>query len=328
MYNGHGDVTGLTDSLGALAREYDYDAFGNEREIAGQDASTDANPFRYAGEYFDTNSGTYYLRARNYNPATGRFLTEDTHWNPGNMIYGDPSTYPIPNNRAVMQSTNLYVYCLSNPILFIDPSGLAQLFGQKLDGSKTYTYKYQASNQIVDVGLGIATSIPIMGVGAQVGIWASKGIVFIATGSKIIELPNQRNISSLLGLGSTMGNVLGGLSLTGEALGYFTGLATMLGNISNVGTGLGIGKVFIDGFSGDSYAIERAVERTYRIVGDNVNNLKAAASWAEVTMIDMISKGYAEITVSNRGIETTVWHNIGIRDAYYEILERIVATGK
>lgn len=34
-------------------------------------------------------SSTYYLRARNYRPTTGRFLTEDKHWNSSNMIYGD-----------------------------------------------------------------------------------------------------------------------------------------------------------------------------------------------------------------------------------------------
>ena len=38
---------------GAIVREYDYDAFGNEREVAGQDAALDANPWRYCGEYYD-----------------------------------------------------------------------------------------------------------------------------------------------------------------------------------------------------------------------------------------------------------------------------------
>ena len=29
------------------------------------------------------------MRARYYNPDTGRFISEDTHWSPSNMIYGD-----------------------------------------------------------------------------------------------------------------------------------------------------------------------------------------------------------------------------------------------
>ena len=49
----------------------------------------DGNPWRYCGEYWDQETGTYYLRARYYDPVIGRFLAEDTHWNPGNMVYGD-----------------------------------------------------------------------------------------------------------------------------------------------------------------------------------------------------------------------------------------------
>ena len=86
----------------------------------GYDADGDTNPFRYCGEYLDAETDTYYLRARNYNPSTGRFLAEDTHWNPGNMIYDADGNI---SRTAMMQSTNLYVYCGSNPISFADPSG-------------------------------------------------------------------------------------------------------------------------------------------------------------------------------------------------------------
>ena len=83
---------------------YDYDAFGNERDPD----EGDANPFRYSGEYFDGETATYYLRARYYDPATGRFLTEDGY---GFMQYDDPL------------SLNLYTYCHNNPLMFADPSG-------------------------------------------------------------------------------------------------------------------------------------------------------------------------------------------------------------
>jgi RHS repeat-associated protein len=102
VYNGHGDVTGLTNSSGVITWEYDYDAFGNEREIAGQAPSTDTNPFRYAGLYFDAESGAYYLRARYYQPRTGRFLSED----------------------PVRSGMNYYIYASNNPIRFLDPLGL------------------------------------------------------------------------------------------------------------------------------------------------------------------------------------------------------------
>ena len=139
LYNGHGDVTGLSNTSGVLSWKYDYDAFGFEREIAGQNPSADANPFRYCGEYFDTETDTYYLRARHYMPAIGRFLSEDTHWSQRNRIYGDSPlkinerqdtqglnhyTY-VPDNNAVRQSSNLYVYCGSNPIIYVDETGEA-----------------------------------------------------------------------------------------------------------------------------------------------------------------------------------------------------------
>ncbi len=108
---------------------YDYDAFGNQKEIAGQYSSNDTNPLRYAGEYYDKETGNIYLRARYYSPAASRMLSEDTHWNPRNMIYGDnPRKFGdvmAPNIAAIMQASNLYVYCMNNPILYFDPNGLA-----------------------------------------------------------------------------------------------------------------------------------------------------------------------------------------------------------
>ena len=60
MYNAHGDVVQLTNTSGAVTKSYNYDAFGNEKDPA----ATDKNPWRYCGEYFDLEMGTYYLRAR------------------------------------------------------------------------------------------------------------------------------------------------------------------------------------------------------------------------------------------------------------------------
>ena len=93
--------------------------------------------FRYCGEYFDKETGTYYLRARYYSPETGRFTQEDTHWNPANRLYGDEpqkinertdklglKTYAYaPDITAVMQSGNLYAYCAGNPVMYRDVTG-------------------------------------------------------------------------------------------------------------------------------------------------------------------------------------------------------------
>ena len=98
IYNAHGDVTGLTNSGFVLVKSYAYDAYGNEQN---PDAN-DTNPFRYCGEYYDAETGLYYLRNRYYDPQTGRFITED----------------------PIRDGTNWYTYGNNNPILYIDPTGL------------------------------------------------------------------------------------------------------------------------------------------------------------------------------------------------------------
>ena len=73
LFNAHGDVAQRTDALGNLLKNYRYDAFGNEENPE----PLDVNPFRYCGEYYDRETGDYYLRARSYDPRTGRMLSED-----------------------------------------------------------------------------------------------------------------------------------------------------------------------------------------------------------------------------------------------------------
>ncbi len=57
-----------------------------------------------------------YLRARYYDSGVGGFTSADTHWNVGNMIYGDNTENTVPDVAAILQSGNLYVYCGGNPI--------------------------------------------------------------------------------------------------------------------------------------------------------------------------------------------------------------------
>jgi len=107
LTNSHGDVTKLVDAnSGYVLNSYEYDIWGNPR----QDALTQeemSNPFRYAGEVFDAESGMIYLRARYYDPSVGRFISEDT--------YKGQVDNPLSLNR--------YTYVLNNPLRYWDPSG-------------------------------------------------------------------------------------------------------------------------------------------------------------------------------------------------------------
>ena len=123
LYNGHGDVVQLAGSTGTILWQYDYDAFGNEREITGQNPALDANPFRYCAEYFDSNSGTYYFRGRQaYDPRTGRFSQED----------------------PIRDGLNWYSYCNGNPIAYIDPWGLA--FKWNEDDNHVFDLKFEVED--------------------------------------------------------------------------------------------------------------------------------------------------------------------------------------
>jgi len=124
LYNAHGDVTQLTDSSGNVTKNYHYDAFGNDigTTQSGGSGSTDSNPFRYKGGlgyYWDAEVGNYYCQSRFYNPAIGRFTQTDPFFSRG---YNPDDPLGL-NIYSIMQSSNLYVYCGSNPLMFADPNG-------------------------------------------------------------------------------------------------------------------------------------------------------------------------------------------------------------
>ena len=107
-YDGGGSVRQLTNSAGTVTDTYEYDAFGNAWTVSG----TTPNNYLYRGEQFDSDLGLYYLRARYYNPSTGRFLSRD----------------PEDGNEFDPKTLHKYLYAGGDPVNMIDPSGRAELF--------------------------------------------------------------------------------------------------------------------------------------------------------------------------------------------------------
>jgi len=113
-------------SNGPLGMPLSYDTFG-----APASANADLfQPFGFAGYESETITGMYYAQARYYDPVTAQMLSPDSNWNPGNMFYGEVPerlSHGVlkPQLHSMMQSMNLYSYCLNNPLLYVDPSGLA-----------------------------------------------------------------------------------------------------------------------------------------------------------------------------------------------------------
>ena len=65
------------------------------------------SPSFYRGEQYDSDLGLYYLRARYYNPNTGRFMSRD----------------PQDNSRLNPNDLHKYLYANGDPINGVDPTG-------------------------------------------------------------------------------------------------------------------------------------------------------------------------------------------------------------
>ncbi len=92
----------LTSAGGTVTGAYEYNASAT-RSLSG----TTPNNYLYRGEPFDSDLGMYYLRARWYNPQTGRFLSQD----------------PAPGFAPFPQTLHKYLYAGADPENYIDPTG-------------------------------------------------------------------------------------------------------------------------------------------------------------------------------------------------------------
>jgi RHS repeat-associated protein len=81
----------LTSPTGIVRATYTYDPYGNLVRSTGAVSS----PLRYAGQYWDSESGLYYLRARYYEPATGQFLSRDSEVSHTRSAYGYVGGNPL-----------------------------------------------------------------------------------------------------------------------------------------------------------------------------------------------------------------------------------------
>lgn len=91
-----GSVRAVTDSTGIEQWRYDFDPHGEARAVTQAQAGDPVNPVQFTGEYFDAESGLYRLRARQYDPSTGRFDALDPVDGPMTDPYtGSTSTLAI-----------------------------------------------------------------------------------------------------------------------------------------------------------------------------------------------------------------------------------------
>ena len=110
IINLQGDVIGLYDEDGNVVVTYDYDVWGYPY-VSGTLANSVGyfNPFRFKCYLFDDDAQLYYLQSRFYDPYIGRFISADAY-----LVAGDH-----------INSTNMYAYCLNNPVMYWDCDGTA-----------------------------------------------------------------------------------------------------------------------------------------------------------------------------------------------------------
>jgi RHS repeat-associated protein len=73
LFDGLGSIVGLTNSSGSEVNAYDYDPYG----VILHETTGVANPFQYAGDYFESSTGLVKFGTRYYNPALGRRTQQD-----------------------------------------------------------------------------------------------------------------------------------------------------------------------------------------------------------------------------------------------------------
>ena len=101
--DGIGSIRRLTDETGTITDGYTYTAFGELLAHTG----TDPQPYAFAGEPLDPNSGFQYHRARWMDPRTGRFVGMD----------------PFAGREHEPATLHKYQYALASPLSKVDPSG-------------------------------------------------------------------------------------------------------------------------------------------------------------------------------------------------------------
>jgi RHS repeat-associated protein len=94
----------LLDTSQAVVAAYTYDTFG---KVMIQTGALD-QPYKFSTKRYDEKTGLSYYGYRYYSPALGRWMTRD----------------PLEEAGGI----NLYEFVKNNPLSFVDPFGLEEVF--------------------------------------------------------------------------------------------------------------------------------------------------------------------------------------------------------
>ena len=131
-----------------------YDGFGNFRSLSGNTNAPAGigGDFRFHGAWFEEASGLYHMRAREYDPRTGRFTSRD----------------PVKPVTDMPETLNPYSFAANNPAIYRDTTGheftlielsVSDLINTGLEAAKNYAIqraKSKLEEKVVGAFLNLA----------------------------------------------------------------------------------------------------------------------------------------------------------------------------
>ena len=272
-FDGSGNVVSVSDPSGAITNSYAYLPFGQLRSSTG----TTANPFQFQGQFgIATDPGTGFTEngARNYDPTTGRFISQDPD------LLSGPNPYDYAGNEPVDGSdlTGEFPDGDSNWFdagqhLSVDPvvintakeSGiqLLKVTGDTLVGASLST---GVTQQQAAGSVGAGAAVNLTGVGLSLVILTSKNP--LATNAVATPISN-----ALVGLGLGVSLYQDYQLYTHEganAIDHNKAVGNSIRDLVNAGIAFGIGKT---PFSPSLLLIMPAIQASETVVDDSSNFL-------------------------------------------------------
>ncbi|GBC62886.1 hypothetical protein DENIS_3870 [Desulfonema ishimotonii] len=184
-YDQVGTLRAVTDASGNAVKRIGYDTFGN---VISDSNTAFAVPFGFAGGLYDADTGLIRFGYRDYDPDTGRWTAKD----PILFAGGD---------------TDLYGYCLGDPVNWVDPNGLEfwSAFGQGVvDG-------VIGAATVAAVAAAAITVAPAAAATITGGLFIAGAVGGLCSVASMVASPCPDNIGYNLGA-FTGGAIVGGLT--------------------------------------------------------------------------------------------------------------------
>jgi RHS repeat-associated protein len=138
---------------------------------------TDRDRFRFTGERHDDPTGLVYLRARQYDPDLGRFVSLD-------LVIGSLSR---------PQTLNRYAYVVNNPLKYTDPTGeivplvalaiVLLVVGTAGAGAGAASHYIPETRPYLDPIADVVSFVPLYGDAFALGYYGAQGGLDCAAGS-------------------------------------------------------------------------------------------------------------------------------------------------